>query len=43
VVDLAWPSGLATPVLQQLGPQSPQQLDAEGLLHKTRYTILYGS
>ncbi len=43
VVVLAWPSGLALPVLKQLGPQSPQQLDAEGLLHKTKYTVLYGS
>lgn len=49
IVDLAWPSSMGTLVLQLLGPdmilgvESAQTLDAQGLLHKTRYTITYGS
>jgi hypothetical protein len=49
IVDIAWPSSLGAAVLALLGPslilgvESAQQLDAQGLLHKTRYTITYGS
>lgn len=48
-VTLGWPNGMSALVAKILGPAnslvmtSAQQLDAEGLLHKTMWTINYGS